>query len=93
MNGVPEYPNAELVDMREEDKYDSVFKHRKFEMLEGKVRAQKKTIESLISAQEHDADIINDHKSRIEALEQQVKAINGAKLGPIIPLRNMSQAD
>ena len=70
--------------MLEEQAFGMTFEHRKVEMLEGKVKAQKNTIESLISANERAADIINDHKTRIESLEQQVKAINGAKLGPII---------
>jgi hypothetical protein len=57
--------------MLEEQAFGMTFEHRKVEMLEGKVKAQKKTIESLISANERAADIINDHKTRVEALEKQ----------------------
>ena len=70
--------------MLEEQAFGMTFEHRKVEMLEGKVKAQKNTIASLISANERAADIINGHKTRIETLEKQVEAINRGKLGPVI---------
>jgi uncharacterized coiled-coil protein SlyX len=59
--------------MLEEKAHSMTFEHRRVEILEGKVKAQKKVIDDLISTSEQQADLINDHKARIEALEKQVK--------------------
>ena len=73
---------------REEEQHDAMFGGRKYDLLEGRLKAQNKAIMTaimtLININERQVDIINDHKARIEALEKQVKAINGAKLGPIV---------
>lgn len=57
---------------REEEQHDAMFGNRRYDLLEGRVKAQNKATMALISTTERQADIINDQKIRIEKLEKQV---------------------